>query len=254
MPAIIVAILNAIMARKWTSGTIGVLILGVSLGWAIVNYMPKYALAEDLRVQQMILTEHIEADIEGEIEEAEDEIYDLETLEAEDRASSRDIAKIKRLNRKVDKLQQKLDEFKKRNQTGTPERLLMAPSGGFLEQIAKVESDYGSHPNTFTGGSCGIWQVDKIGLEDTQDLNSHPNLDWRHHNIYSLTGIRWKDVCCDDLCYPVLCALAARMYLLNIPEEFPQTLQGRAEYWKNNYNSSEGKGTIDHFIREVMNG
>jgi hypothetical protein len=120
MPAIIVAILNAIMARKWTSGTIGVLILGVSLGWAIVNYMPKYALAEDLRVQQMILTEHIEADIEGEIEEAEDEIYDLETLEAEDRASSRDIAKIKRLNRKVDKLQQKLDEFKKRNQTGTP--------------------------------------------------------------------------------------------------------------------------------------
>jgi len=64
-------------------------------------------------------------------------------------------------------------------------------------------------------------------------------------------GIEWEDVTCDDLGYPVLGAIAARLYLLNIPGAIPESIEDRARYWKDNYNSAAGAGTVEYFINKV---
>ena len=48
---------------------------------------------------------------------------------------------------------------------------------GFMDQLACVESNNGLHPGTYRKSYYGgIYQVDKIGFEDTQNVNSHPGL------------------------------------------------------------------------------
>jgi hypothetical protein len=128
---------------------------------------------------------------------------------------------------------------------------VLGSSHGFLEQIARVESDYGRHPGTFDGfGGCGIWQIDPIGLLDTKNVEAHPNLIRHHNRIEEYLGISWDAITCYGLRYPLLGALAARLYLLNIPDAIPETLEERASYWKAYYNTNSGAGTVDDFIRE----
>ncbi|KKL97553.1 hypothetical protein LCGC14_1833310, partial [marine sediment metagenome] len=43
--------------------------------------------------------------------------------------------------------------------------------------------------------------------------------------------------------------LAARLFLLTIPEEIPDTLEGQAVYWKKHYNTPLGKGTARKFVK-----
>ena len=47
----------------------------------------------------------------------------------------------------------------------------------FLRRIAYVESKDGTDKNTYHSGYVGgIWQVDQIGFQSTQDTKSHPGL------------------------------------------------------------------------------
>jgi hypothetical protein len=136
------------------------------------------------------------------------------------------------------------------NAVAKAELILQAPTDGFLKQVAIVESQLGLHDGTFDGsGGCGIWQVDPIGLKRTKDTHSHPELTRQHHKIWKALGLEWKSVQCDDLNYPLLGALAARLYLMTIPESIPEGLEARAKYWKKYYNTNKGSGTDDDFIR-----
>jgi hypothetical protein len=120
---------------------------------------------------------------------------------------------------------------------------------GILKRIAKVESENGEHNNTFREGyHGGIFQVDKKGFKDTQDVESHPKLKKRFSKIEQELGIKWSEVTWEDLRKPLYSALAARLFLLNNPEEIPEDLKGQAEYWKKHYNTTSGKGTTKHFI------
>ena len=48
---------------------------------------------------------------------------------------------------------------------------------GFMDRLACVESNNGLHPGTYRKGYYGgIYQVDRIGFEDTQNVKSHPGL------------------------------------------------------------------------------
>ena len=53
-----------------------------------------------------------------------------------------------------------------------------------LRRIAYVESKDGTDGNTYrTGYHGGIWQVDQIAFQDTQDTGSHPGLVAKHEKI-----------------------------------------------------------------------
>ena len=124
-------------------------------------------------------------------------------------------------------------------------------SGDFLKRIAKVESNFGATKGTFRKkGDRGIWQLNqKTGFEATKDIESHPSLERAHTRIQEELGIDWNEISFEDLDKPLISALAARLFLLTIPEEIPDTLEEQATYWKKHYNTSLGKGAVRKFVK-----
>lgn len=50
---------------------------------------------------------------------------------------------------------------------------------------------------------------------------------------------------------PLLALVFARLRYRTVADEIPGTIRGRAEYWKKHYNSSAGKGTVEHYIEQA---
>ena len=131
-------------------------------------------------------------------------------------------------------------------------------AGLFLRRTAKVESNFGEHSNTFvdrdaTGGSMGIWRTDRnSAFADTKNIKSHPGLVSKHKKIKEVFGIDWMKVEFLDLRKPLISALAARLFLLNLRNwkpgiPLPITLEDQGEFYKTHYNKT-GKGTAARFI------
>lgn len=139
----------------------------------------------------------------------------------------------------------------------TPEKAIdkveaVFPSKGILMEIAKVESRLGQDKNTYRKGyHGGVMQVDKVGYESTKDLKSHPKLKEKFKAIESEFGIKWPDTKWEDLRDPLHSAIAARLFLSNIEKEIPSTKKARASYWKDNYNTSSGKGTVAKYLERL---
>jgi len=127
----------------------------------------------------------------------------------------------------------------------------LGPTNGMLKDIAKVESKFGMDRNTFKGQSNGIWQIDDIGFKATQDTVSHPNLEAQFEIIQNEFGIDWMSVTKEELNDPLIAAIAARLFLLNIPKAIPKGKKAQANYWKKYFNTSAGKGTPEAYLKRV---
>ncbi|CAB4028276.1 Cytochrome c [Paramuricea clavata] len=124
-----------------------------------------------------------------------------------------------------------------------------------LKRTAFVESKYGKDTNTYRNGyHGGIWQMDKIGFDDTQNVKSHPKLRKQYAKIREDFGIDWPTVKYQDLRMPLYSGLAARLKYLNVKAPIPSSRQlgSQADYWKRKYNSKKGKGTPMKFISDVL--
>ena len=135
---------------------------------------------------------------------------------------------------------------------------IFPPDKGFLRRVAYVESKDGMDSATYRNGyHGGIWQVDKIGFEDTKNTASHPNLQKKFDAIKkSFMGadgnpLNWRSVEWSDLRKPLYSGLAARLFLCNVPEPIPCTVCGQAKYWKKHYNTEAGGGTAKKFEDDV---
>lgn len=125
----------------------------------------------------------------------------------------------------------------------------------FLKRIAKAESDFGRHPATFRKDYYGgIWQVDKVGYQETKNVRAHPSLRRLHAalaKILARTGVAetdWIKTSWKDCLIPLYSCMAARLYLALIPAPIPDSLSDQAKYWKTHYNTPSGAGTEQHFI------
>ena len=124
-----------------------------------------------------------------------------------------------------------------------------------LRRIAWVESKDGNHSDTYRQGyHGGIWQVDLIGFQDTQNTTSHPRLVSKFSQIRQQFCIDWRTVQWKDLRKPLYSGLAARLLLSNKQESIPlaSNVTGQASYWKRHYNTKKGAGTEEKFIQDVM--
>lgn len=126
----------------------------------------------------------------------------------------------------------------------------------FLRRIAYVESKFGTDPNTYRAGyHGGIFQVDKIGFDDTQyNRAGHQRsaaLKKKHEAIKSKFGIDWLAIQWIDLRKPFYSAIAARLFIANKPAAIPGTVEGQAHFWKTYYNTAGGKGSEQKFIDDV---
>lgn len=119
----------------------------------------------------------------------------------------------------------------------------------FIEQIIRAESDMGRAKGTYRKDYYGgVAQIDEAGFKSTQDLTSHPRLEGALNKLKKEHGIDWMAMEWKDLSNPQNSAIAARLFLLNKPDAIPKKLKDRADYWKEHYNTAEGKGTANHFI------
>lgn len=56
----------------------------------------------------------------------------------------------------------------------------------------------------------------------------------------------------DNLMYNLAYSVAiCRIHYLRVAESVPDTVEGRAVYWKKYYNTSLGKGTVEEYIKNV---
>ncbi|PAA60469.1 hypothetical protein BOX15_Mlig019589g1 [Macrostomum lignano] len=123
---------------------------------------------------------------------------------------------------------------------------------GFLLRVAYVESKFGLNANTFRsdadGFGKGIWQLDKIGFDDTK-LGSST----KRNLVKEKFGIDWTTMtyASANMNVPLYNALAARLLLSRKPAAIPSGIEAQAKYWKTYYNSGAGKGSVDKFISDV---
>lgn len=126
----------------------------------------------------------------------------------------------------------------------------------FLIEIANIESKFGRDKNTFKGASKGIFQIDPIAFEEVQrrlkETNEKDGGTTRAYNekLKQDLNLDLSELTYEDLDKPLVGAAFARAYLLGFAEAIPETVLGRAKYWKKYYNTDAGKGTDEKYLKE----
>lgn len=125
----------------------------------------------------------------------------------------------------------------------------------FLREIAAVESNLGLDPNTWGEGKHGgAFQIDPVGFKATQDTKSHPDLAEKHRKVKEKYGIDWMSMTREQAAAdPIYSAIAARLYLSTFSDKIPKTKKARARWWKENYNTTAGKGSVERYLEAISN-
>ena len=120
-------------------------------------------------------------------------------------------------------------------------------------ETAIAETGLGQIEDKTVGAGMGITQFDKLPFNDIRDrcVKSRPK-------ILKDLGVDISLVHWDDLRYNQFLALLFTRLLywlasrkvdgkyVSIP--IPATIEERAEYWKQHYNTPAGKGTVEHYL------
>ena len=111
--------------------------------------------------------------------------------------------------------------------------------------IIAAETQFGTYPDRTESSGIGIMQFDPIAFEDVQ-LNTRQ----KYRDLVSKQfeiKMDLVNICC--LRYDVsLSVIYGILKLLRIPELLPDRLEWQAHYWKIHWNTSSGKGSIQHYI------
>ena len=139
------------------------------------------------------------------------------------------------------------------------EQLGLSNVSDFMTNVAMQESRLGKDVSNV---SYSPFQIDPIRYQDLQEkasageqmtidranlANKLLELDPKYNK-----GIDILNLSNDERRDPLIGALLTRMALATIPEKIPSDLSGQAKYWKDHWNSSEGKGKPEHFINQVQ--
>ena len=121
----------------------------------------------------------------------------------------------------------------------------------FLRRLAFVESRDGTDPDTFRSGYYGgIWQLDEVLFDATQNPLNLPTLASAFSTIQNEFGITWPSVQWQDLRIPLYSGLGARLFTMLVPTDIPCDTDGQAEYWVTYYNRSDSSNQT--FIDAAM--
>lgn len=114
-----------------------------------------------------------------------------------------------------------------------------------IVETAIVESGLGKIEDKTIKAGIGITQFDEIPFYDVRERNMK-----RKNKILNDLGVDIALVEWEHLRYnSFLALLFTRLFYLLLPEQIPSDLEGRARYWKKYYNTSLGKGDVEHYLR-----
>ena len=115
-----------------------------------------------------------------------------------------------------------------------------------LLETAAAETSLGLYQDPTPGGAgMGLNQHDLIAFQDIISRTPMRLVKTIHmHFGYDIRKLVHTDLANDPLLSFIFCRLHYRLR----PEPIPSSLRGRAEYWKQFYNSMAGKGTVQHYL------
>jgi len=101
---------------------------------------------------------------------------------------------------------------------------------------------------TRKGAGTGLCQNDELPFYDTirRTRAKHQEAVLEAFNI-EVMDIKWEEL--ENS--PLLSFIACRLVYKLVPESIPDTIEGRAAYWKKYYNTSAGKGTVEKYIENA---
>lgn len=126
-----------------------------------------------------------------------------------------------------------------------------------LRRVAYVESRDGLDSDTFRPGYFGgIWQVDEVNFNRTQDTATHPYLAESggiFENLLSELGLDWTAARWRDLEIPLISAVAARIFFEIADEDIPDIgdVAAQGEFWKSTGFNTNNEDTVERFIEDV---
>jgi hypothetical protein len=95
----------------------------------------------------------------------------------------------------------------------------------------------------------GVCQFDQVGFDDAIARTPLAKINL----IIDAFGIDVREVELRDLAFsPFLSMLLCRLKYLRVVAPIPSTLEGRAQYWKDNYNSLAGKGQPEEYVSNYL--
>lgn len=118
-----------------------------------------------------------------------------------------------------------------------------------LMETAAAETQTGLFRDpTPDGAGRGVFQCDLIAFQDVQARAPSSDIE----KVVAEFGIDVRAAEHRDLdISPLLATVVCRLFYKRIPEPFPCSIEGRADYWKRYYNTHLGKGTAGGFIHKV---
>ena len=117
-----------------------------------------------------------------------------------------------------------------------------------LLETTAAETQFGTYPDTTKNSGHGIDQFDRNGFVDTQTRTRRSN----KHKVKAEFGYDIDAAVVTDLDNdPMLSLIFCRLKYKLRPEDIPADFVSRAAYWKRFYNSTAGKGTIEHYLHSA---
>ena len=113
-----------------------------------------------------------------------------------------------------------------------------------------IESDY-RYIHQLRGPALGYWQMEPFTFRDMMDrVVPKLGLEEEIQSLRLLCDARDHKIDSIELIYnPRLAAAMTRIFYRDKPGAIPDTIEGRAQYWKKYYNTSLGKGDPEEYIR-----
>jgi len=119
-----------------------------------------------------------------------------------------------------------------------------------LLETAGAETNRGQTKDKTLHAGMGVTQIDRLPFLDIKDRLRQKDKEavYNHFNI-DTDLVEWEHIRYN----PLLCLIFTRLKYKKIPEAIPDTVEGRAIYWKKYYNSyaPNAKGSIAHYMQSI---
>lgn len=111
-------------------------------------------------------------------------------------------------------------------------------------ETAVAETGLGQIEDKTTGAGMGLTQFDKFPFDDIKKRNMRLRPKILKELGVDIALVEWDDLRYNDF----LALLFTRLHYWLKGDPIPKTIEERARYWKLHYNTSAGKGTVEHYL------
>ena len=111
-------------------------------------------------------------------------------------------------------------------------------------ETAIAETGLGQIEDKTNGAGIGLTQFDEKPLNDIRDRSIKLRPKILKELGVDISLVEWDDLRYNDF----LALLFTRLHYWLKGDPIPATIEERAKYWKLHYNTSFGKGTVEHYL------